>query len=263
MITSIPVSYARALGVPVVFANKSGPWRSTFLGCKAMTFQAGFCGQSQIVDCDGCAAAEPQLLACLAIWIGVLAPPRGDVLPRGPTGMQHGACQAERRGEPIARGDGHDPRARQAQAGGAGEGSGGDQGGPLLEIHVRLLFAPTPQQKGVLVPRAAVMTIRRPRCDARTHCRNLVDVPLFLRVLFSVDEAVGKAVYALSAERAAQALAISSGRGAAAAAGILAASRRRRRLLLAGAVIAGGAAVAVAVLLQQADAAAPPPRTAR
>lgn len=53
MVESVPVNYARALGIPVVFANKSGPWESTFLGSSLMVLKAGFCGQSQIVDADG------------------------------------------------------------------------------------------------------------------------------------------------------------------------------------------------------------------
>lgn len=64
-------------------------------------------------------------------------------------------------------------------------------------------------------------------------------------MLLSIDEAIGKVVYFLSAERAARALAVSSGKGPAYAEGLLAASRRRRALYLAGAFVAGGAAVAV------------------
>lgn len=82
-----------------------------------------------------------------------------------------------------------------------------------------------------------------------------MDVPVFLRVLFSVDEALGKLTYALSAERAARALATSSGKGSEEAERLLRASRRRRALLLAGAFAAGGAAVAVAVGLQATAAA--------
>ena len=53
---------AAALGVPVVMANKSGPFRSSFLGSELMLFQAPFPGCSSIVDADG----------------SVLAPPTGD-----------------------------------------------------------------------------------------------------------------------------------------------------------------------------------------
>lgn len=54
-----PAAYARALGVPVVFVNKSGPCVYALPGLPSATFSAGFMGGSQVVDSDGTVLAPP------------------------------------------------------------------------------------------------------------------------------------------------------------------------------------------------------------
>lgn len=87
LLASTPVCYARHLGVPVVLANKSGPWRSTFLGSSLIVFEGGFCGLSQIVDADGCAAADLSMRADLprARLPAIIPPP--PLPPRACAGL--------------------------------------------------------------------------------------------------------------------------------------------------------------------------------
>lgn len=55
---SLPGFYAGALGVPVVLANKSGPWTSPLPGLPFMTQRSRFPGLSAIADGDGTVRAS-------------------------------------------------------------------------------------------------------------------------------------------------------------------------------------------------------------
>ena len=153
VLAAMPRRYALALGIPVVLANKSGPWTSTFLGAfaliaavwgshsrragaglRAMVFEAGFPGQSQIVDADGTVLAPPTCEENAVLCATVHVPPAGT------------AAAA-----------------------------------PL------------------------------PRRSAWRKFSALAPHPLLLRVIFTVDEAIGAAVYRSSAERRRRALAASGG----------------------------------------------------
>ena len=73
----LPRRTAAALGVPVVMANKSGPFRSSFLGSELMVFQAPFPGYSSIVDADGSVLAPPTSDENVRLQATVRIPPPG------------------------------------------------------------------------------------------------------------------------------------------------------------------------------------------
>jgi N-carbamoylputrescine amidase len=73
----LPPRTAAALRVPVVMANKSGPWRSSFLGSRLMLFEAGFPGLSTIVDGGGAVLAPPTSRENVVLCATVTIPPPG------------------------------------------------------------------------------------------------------------------------------------------------------------------------------------------
>lgn len=55
---NVAFHYAKILGVPTVFANKSGPWNTTLPGLPLVTQHSSFPGFTNIVDSDGTVKAQ-------------------------------------------------------------------------------------------------------------------------------------------------------------------------------------------------------------
>ena len=101
-VAALPRRYAQALGIPVVFCNKSGPFSASLLGVPSFSLRAPFLGLSSIVDADGSQLAPPCAAENCVVLGTVRIPPPGACCRSAFAAAQPAAARWYRKHSPLA-----------------------------------------------------------------------------------------------------------------------------------------------------------------